>query len=238
VRVRLLLPRRGRRAELRRHGLSAERDLELEGCVNARDLGGLPTIDGRETRRGALVRADAPDRLTPAGWGALRDHGVRTIVDLRNADERGAVAERDGFDVVSIELDSLDEDEEFWAAWMHGPQFATPLYYGPFLERFPHRMEKVLDAIEQARPGGVLFHCVGGRDRTGLVAIVLLAIAGVTPDAIAGDYALAAERAPTHDPALDDFLAERGTSARELITELVGTLAFDRPALRARLVVE
>jgi protein-tyrosine phosphatase len=139
---------------------------------------------------------------------------------------------------VHVELDSLDEDEEFWADWMNGPQFATPLYYAPFLERFPHRMEQVLDAIEAARPGGVLFHCAGGRDRTGLVAIVLLAIAGVTPEAIADDYARAAERAPTHDPALDDFLAERGTSARDLITELVATLAFDRPALRARLVVE
>ena len=58
---------------------------------------------------------------------------------------------------------------------MHGPQFGTPLYYGPFVERFPARIEQVLDAIEQARPGGVLFHCVGGRDRTGLVAIAALA---------------------------------------------------------------
>lgn len=225
--MRLLVPRGGRRAELRRNGLRA-----------ARDLGGLPTVDGRETRHGALVRADAPDDLTPAGWDALREHGIRTIVDLRNADERERAVEPEGIDVVNIELDSLDEDEEFWADWMHGPQFATPLPYAPFLDRFPHRMEEVLDAIEHARPGGVLFHCHGGRDRTGLVAIVVLAIARVTPDAIADDYALAARRAPTHDPALDDFLAERGTSARELITDLVATLAFDRPALRARLVVE
>jgi hypothetical protein len=238
VRLRLLLPRRGRRAELRRPGLSAARDLDLDGCVNARDLGGLPTVDGCETRRGALVRADALDGLTPAGWAALRDYGIRTIVDLRNGDERDRAPEPEGIDVVPIELDSLDEDEDFWADWMHGPQFATPLYYAPFLERFPHRMEQVLDAIEGARPGGVLFHCVGGRDRTGLVAIVLLAVAGVTRDAIADDYARAAARAPTHDPALDDFLAERGTSARELVAELVGTLSFERPALRARLVVE
>ena len=206
--------------------------------MNARDLGGLPTVDGRETRRRALVRADTLDGLTPTGWAALRDHGVRTIVDLRNGDERASAAEPEGIDVVHIELDSLDEDEEFWADWMHGPQFATPLYYAPFLERFPHRMEEVLDAIEHAPPGGVLFHCVGGRDRTGLVALVLLAIAGVRPDAIADDYERAAERAPTHDPSLVDFLAERGTSARELVTELVRTVRFDRPALRARLVVE
>ncbi len=137
-----------------------------------------------------------------------------------------------------IAIDSLAEDEEFWRAWATGPQFATPLYYAPFLERFPHRMEQVLDAIEQAEPGGVLFHCVGGRDRTGLVAIVLLAIAGVHPDAIADDYVRGAELAPTAHPAFEVFLAERGTSARALVTELVETLAFDRPALRARLLVQ
>jgi protein-tyrosine phosphatase len=95
----------------------------------------------------------------------------------------------------------------------------------------------VLDAIEQAPPGGVLFHCVGGRDRTGLVAIAALAAAGVEPDAIADDYARGAERAHTHDPMYDEFLAARGTSARELVLELAATLDLDRPALRTRLVV-
>src|SRR3954453_22259393 len=63
------------------------RHLDWDGCRNVRDLGGLPTADGRVTRVGALVRADALDRLTTAGWAALWGHGVRTVVDLRNADE-------------------------------------------------------------------------------------------------------------------------------------------------------
>jgi hypothetical protein len=68
------------------------------------------------------------------------------------------------------------------------------------------------------------------------VAIAALAVAGVTPELIADDYALAAERAHTHDPALAEFLAERGTSARELVIKLASGLDIDRPALRARLV--
>jgi protein-tyrosine phosphatase len=176
------------------------------------------------------------DRLSAEGWDALRAHGVRTIVDLRNEDER--VRSAGDIRTVHIPLDGLDEDPEFWSQWANGPQFGTPLYYGPFLERFPDRIEQVLDAIEQAPPGGVLFHCVGGRDRTGLVAIAALAAAGVSPEVIADDYALAAERAHTHDPALEEFLAERGTSARELVTDLVASLDYDRPLLRARLVVE
>jgi protein-tyrosine phosphatase len=187
------------------------------------------------TRRGALVRSEAVDRLTPAGWEALRAHGVRTIIDLRNDDE--LVANPGGVETIHIPLDGLDEDPEFWDEWMNGPQFGTPLYYRPFIERFPDRIERVLDAIEQAQPGGVLFHCVGGRDRTGLVAIAALTVAGVPPEVIADDYALAAERAHTHDPALEEFLAERGTSARDLVIDLVARLDYDRPALRARLVV-
>ena len=236
--LRLLLPRRGRRAELRRLGLTTERDLHWDGCVNARDLGGLPTADGRVTRRGALVRSETVDRLTSAGWEALRAHGIRTIIDLRNDDERlDSRPAPLGIDVVHIALDQLDADPDFWADWINGPQFGTPLYYRPFMDRFPEQIERVLDAIEQAPPGGVLFHCVGGRDRTGLIAIAALTVAGVAPEVIADDYALAAERAHTHDPMLDEFLAEKGTSARELVIELAANMDLERPGLRARLVV-
>jgi protein-tyrosine phosphatase len=187
------------------------------------------------TRRGALVRSDAVDRLSVDGWEALRAYGVRTIIDLRNEDER--IENIGDVETVHIALDGLDEDPEFWSDWATGPQFGTPLYYRPFLDRFPERIEQVMDAIEQAQPGGVLFHCVGGRDRTGLVAIALLAVARVEPELIAEDYARGAELAHTHDRALEEFLAQRGTSARALVTDLVAGLDYDRPKLRARLVV-
>ena len=64
-----------------------DRNLDWEGCFNARDLGGLRTVDGRETRWGAVVRSESLDLLTPAGWSALRAYGIRTIVDLRNDHE-------------------------------------------------------------------------------------------------------------------------------------------------------
>ena len=60
---------------------------------------------------------------------------------------------------------------------------------------------------------------------------------GVEPEAIADDYARGAERAHTHDPVLEQYLAERGTSARELVLQLAASLDYQRPALRERLLV-
>jgi protein tyrosine/serine phosphatase len=109
------------------------------------------------------------------------------------------------------------------------------------LERFPERSARVIGVIAHAPPGGVLIHCVGGRDRTGQIAMLVLALVGVPPEEIASDYCLS--------PGLEDeFLAGRGTSSRELI---VATLAqvdteaamraggledADLRALRARLL--
>jgi hypothetical protein len=238
--------------------LVARRDLEWDGCFNVRDLGGLPTSDGGHTQLGAVVRADALDGLTAAGWEALIARGVRTIIDLRNDDERGPDAAGRPASVTTLEL-PLDgvEDREFWDAWDSGPQFGTPLYYGPHLERFPERTAAVIAAIADAQPGGVVFHCGGGKDRTGQVAMVLLALAGVPADVIAEDYCVSAERLSQRYAALgeeDDgpevaaFLDGLGTTAREVIVDLVRSLDVEAclrsggledihlTAVRARLV--
>jgi protein-tyrosine phosphatase len=204
------------------------RRLSWDGCVNARDLGGLPTADGRVTRFGAVVRSDSPENLTPDGWAALREYGIRTIVDLRNDDERG-VASPDGVRTVHLPLDGVDEDPAFWERWGSGPQFGTPLYYRPHLDRFPERSAHVIAAIAGAKPGGVLVHCVGGRDRTGQIAMLVLALVGVEPEAIAADYELSGRA----DPEVERFLSERGTSASDLIRSTLAELDVEAFLLSA-----
>jgi protein-tyrosine phosphatase len=215
-----------------------------DGCLNVRDLGGLPTVDGAGTRMGAVVRGDSPDRLTPAGWAQLHDYGIRTIVDLRNDNELGAGERRRDATTVHLPLDGIDEDAGFWEEWGGGPQFGTPLYYRPHLDRFPQRSARVIAAIAQAPPGGVLFHCVGGRDRTGQIAMLLLALVGVPPEAIAADY----ERSGPAEPEVASFLEARGTSAAQLILATLadldveahlraaGLTGTDLSALRARIL--
>ncbi|MGD9734460.1 MAG: tyrosine-protein phosphatase [Solirubrobacterales bacterium] len=223
----------------------ADRDLDWEGCFNARDLGGLPTRRGGLTRFGQIVRSDALATLTPRGWAALEAYGVRTVIDLRNDKEIGADAapRPAAIETFRVPLD-VSEDREFWSVWDSGPQFGTPLYYRPHLERFPERSAAVLRAIARAQPGGVAFHCVGGRDRAGQVAMLVLALAGVEPEAIAADHGLSPERlAPLYaargqanpEPELAAFLRERGTSAGEVIIETLAALDVEATLLAAGL---
>jgi protein tyrosine/serine phosphatase len=204
------------------------------------------------------VRADALDELTAAGWAALLAHGVRTVIDLRNEEERRGDAAPPPPELTTLRL-PLDvvEDREFWDVWDSGPQFGTPLYYGPHLERFPERSAAVIAAIADAPPGGVAFHCGGGRDRAGQIAMLVLALAGVPVEAIAADYALSAERLPARyaareepdqGPVLTAFLEEEGTSAGTVIAGLLGRVDVEArlraagltgaqlAALRARLI--
>jgi protein-tyrosine phosphatase len=212
------------------------RHLDWDGCRNVRDLGGLGRI-----RRGALVRAGSLERLTAAGWAALEAHGVRTVIDLRNPDEIGedAAPRPAGVATVRLPLDGM-EDTEFWARWIHRPEFGTPHYYGPWLARFPDRAARVLNAIARAEPGGVAYHCGIGRDRTGLVTMLLLAALGVTPEAAAEDYAQSEDRVPPC-PELDAFWAGRKETAAEVLAGVVAGVdpadylqPSDLAALRAR----
>jgi protein-tyrosine phosphatase len=165
-----------------------ERRLRWPNCRNARDLGGLPTADGGLTRRGAVVRGDSLDRLTPEGWRALEAHGVRTIIDLRNDIERDAEPYHCPIPVVHVPVED-DTDGEFIREWR---PFSTPHYYGAALARWPERSAAAVRAVAGAGAGGVVIHCGMGRDRTGLVTLLLLALAGVAPGDIAADYELSA----------------------------------------------
>jgi protein tyrosine/serine phosphatase len=179
------------------------RDLVWDGCLNVRDLGGLPTRDGGETRFGAIVRADNVRQLSEAGWRALADHGVRTVIDLRSDDELLDDPPADApISVLHIPLFTATDEE--WveidaeldaasAAAADGPTAKRDRYL-VVLERFRANVATAMRAIVDAPAGGVVIHCAGGKDRTGLVAAFLLHLAGVDGETIAADYAVSAER--------------------------------------------
>jgi hypothetical protein len=153
-----------------------ERTLRLDGLANARDLGGLRRTAGGLTPRGVFFRSENVDWLSPAGWDAARAAGIRTVVDLRQPGERqhDRGVRPAWVTTLAVDLDGLDNDA-FWADYWDNGLVGTALYYLPHLRAMPERAVAALTAIVSAPPGGVLFHCMGGRDRTGLIAMLLLA---------------------------------------------------------------
>ena len=178
------------------------RDLDWDGLLNARDLGGHPTEDGGETRWGSVVRADSVRQLTDAGWQAVVDYGVRTIVDLRSDEElaEDPPAEKP-VDAVHVSFfdsrpDVFEEVEQASVAAADHAS-ATRDVYLIFLEHFRSNVAAAIRAVANAPDGGVVVHCHGGKDRTGLVSAFLLRLAGVPIEEIATDYSLSEERLRT-----------------------------------------
>lgn len=170
--------------------------LVWEGCVNVRDLGGLPTEDGQWTRTGSIVRSDNIRRLTDAGWRALAAHGVERIVDLRWPEELAEDAPRDvEIEVVHVSVLGPKVDSDYIAeldAHLHSVDDVADHYawsYVDWLERYREHFGRAFAAIADA-DGAVVVHCMGGKDRTGLVAALLLRLAGVSREAIGEDYAV------------------------------------------------
>jgi protein-tyrosine phosphatase len=163
------------------------RRLDWEGFRNARDLGGLPVGPAGTTRFRALVRSDLPGVHSAADPGPLGHYGIRTIVDLRAtrevAESPSPLAGLPGYVHVS-----LVEDPETWRA-LAGDADMGDFYLWLAAER-ADRIAEVLRSIAAAPPGGVLFHCLAGKDRTGIVAALLLGLAGVGRGAIVDDYLL------------------------------------------------
>lgn len=219
-----------------------ERDLDWEGCANVRDLGGLPTAAGGVTAARRFVRADNLDGLTPAGWAALREYGVRTVIDLRNAEEcreieRPAAVADVAF--VRIPFDAYVAPE--WIARWDPP--GLPRNFGQYVADYPQAAIDFGKAAQAAEPGVVVVHCAAGRDRTGLASMLLLAHAGVPPEAILADYERSFDRLSRLRTAAEDDMAELDAAGRARILGLTAQfLATLRPerylsdALRARLV--
>jgi protein tyrosine/serine phosphatase len=166
-----------------------------EGCLNVRDLGGLPTEDGRTVRGGVVVRSDNIRRLTESGWRALEGHGVARIVDLRWPEEQEEDPPRDlEIEVVHVPVLGDSFDAAYVAeldAHLHRVGEPVEHYvwsYLDFLERYRDRFGRAIGAVADA-DGTVVVHCIGGKDRTGLVSALLLRLVGVGLDAIGADYA-------------------------------------------------
>lgn len=211
------------------------RRLAVEGLHNARDLGGLALRGGGSTPGGVLFRSENLDPVTESGWQELRAAGIRTVVDLRQPAERrrDARALPDWVRRETVDLDGLD-DAEFWADYLDNGLIGTARYFLPHLTRMPERAGAALRAVVAAiADGGVLFHCMSGRDRTGMISMLLLTAVGVEPEEIVADYLASVANAGAQaaatgrenpEPTIDRLLAEYGTTTEAAFREALAGL--------------
>lgn len=214
--------------------VAGERRLPFAGPTNFRDLGGYPTATGGRTRWGRLFRSDALHRLTPEDLVAFERLGIRSVIDLRSEAERrrapNLVPSRDlalleiGGEAPRFDHLRRAADGERWLReqYLHmlahaGPQFGSLL--GGLTE-----------------PGGVpaVFHCVAGKDRTGMVAALLLTWLGVDRETVLDDYELTGScRNPAHDEDVVAWFVEAGAAP----DAVAGLLAAPRAAMADTLAV-
>jgi protein-tyrosine phosphatase len=177
-----------------------ERRPLVEGCPNFRDLGGYATEDGRRVGWGLVFRSSNLGRLTEKGLRRIKRLGIRQVCDFRTKAEAHRLPNRfpdteavgtlrlpiqhGEFEPTSV-FDRIKQGDFEWIS----EEFMLTGYIES-IERYPQVWQRLLD--ELARPGNrpLLFHCTGGKDRTGVAAALILLALGVPAETVVADYGL------------------------------------------------
>ena len=181
------------------------RRLELAGVFNLRDVGGYPAVGGRAVRWRTLLRSDALHRIEPAGSAFLGELELSTILDLRTPMEAElAPSALDGLPARVAHISLLGGDME-----------ALPLeldaIYRHVIDERGDTIGAAVRVLATADAFPALIHCSAGKDRTGIVVALILAVLGVPDEVIAADYGLSAGYLDSeHTPAIGQLQASTG----------------------------
>jgi protein-tyrosine phosphatase len=210
-----------------------ERIVPFAGIFNFRDLGGYPTDDGRATRWGRLYRSDALHEMTADDLKLFRRLGIASIVDLRNPDEvartgRGLLA-RETIHFVNPSVLPTAIGERADASVM-GDDYLFERYLH-YLEVGREAYARAIQEMSKRENYPMVFNCFFGKDRTGVLASIVLRCLGVKREAIIDDYVMTSTRVdlilerlrrdPVHRDAIDQsdpvlFSAEAATMSKFL----------------------
>jgi protein-tyrosine phosphatase len=210
------------------------RQLNWDGCLNARHLGGFVTDDGHVTSNSALARSDNLVRLSGAGRAAMLEDGVRTIIDLRFPQE----LEREpnpfsrGESGVTYRHLPMMTTDDVNAITPVRAATTTQEAYRATLDGFQDNIGEIVRGIADSEAGRVVLHCSAGKDRTGLAVALVLRFVGVSAHDLTLDY-LETDRClqPTYEAELAEVTdeAERARRLEEMKlqpTFILETLAF------------
>jgi protein tyrosine/serine phosphatase len=190
---------------------SYPRNLGFSATYNFRDVGGYIGVDGREVRWRRLFRSDALHRLGEADASAFAALGVRTVIDLRRPfeiEKYGRIADRHGLDYRNVVVDHVDWEEVGHPSDVDHERWLADRYLN-FAEDGRDGLLGALRVIADPGRAPVIVHCMAGKDRTGTVCALTLALLGVSDEDIASDYALTTSAMKP----LTDYLLEKNPEA-------------------------
>jgi protein-tyrosine phosphatase len=186
--------------------------IDLQGAVNMRDLGGLPTVDGGTVKAGRVFRSDNLQGLTEDDIARLvAELKLRHVVDLRSDAEVAmegpgpltrlpeVVHHRMSFFIeagrhTDVEADSIDIDRVLpWQDRELDEELRVNGIYFGYLRERPDSIVGALRTLALDE-GAAVFHCAAGKDRTGVIAALALEVAGATREAIVADYTATGDR--------------------------------------------
>lgn len=186
---------------------AAERRVELEGMLNVRDLGGLPTADGRVVKRGQVLRMDSPQFMTESAAQQIVDGGFRTILDLRyevevESEGVGHLG-NDRMRHVNIPIRSSSNQTAPGLRQMVEAAEGRPVaevvaeyYQGYYTTAEGLNITNAVREMATADSLPLIVNCAAGKDRTGCVVATALSAVGVSDDIVADDYAASADAVP------------------------------------------
>lgn len=175
------------------------RVIRFEGAKNVRDLGGLRTASGAETRRGFVYRADGLSRLTERDLELLASLGIATIIDLRYDEERAKAPDRlpPGSATRFFVRGFLPQGSVEMFEWVNNKGADAAKAYTLMRDNYARIPYEHADAFRDVMhhviaPGSAphLIHCTSGKDRTGIIVAFILLALGVAVDDVVGDYEL------------------------------------------------
>ncbi len=214
--------------------MTAERRVPLEGAVNFRDIGGYKTIDGREVKWGKVFRSDGLARLTEQDHQTMMQMGIERIFDFRTKAEVAEAPDKlpDDGSIVHVNLpvthgkfdfvDAMTRLKKGDSSWLT-PDFMVNGYIRN-IEDYAMIWGEVINCVADPEGPAILFHCTGGKDRTGTCAALILLMLGVDEETVVKDHQLSNTYIAGMLSGINKLIASYGVDPDKLVPYLTAPL--------------
>ena len=177
----------------------SEREIDMENTVNFRDLGGIPTTDGKHTKWGMLYRSGDLPEITDNDMDYIQELGIKTILDLRSQGEIDEKPDMYPQETQWVHLPIGNMENQDTKEMLKKLKEADPETFDgdKMMKEFsiqfvnnPDNFKKLFQYILNTKDVPLLFHCTAGKDRTGFSSAFILYALGVDEETILNEYAL------------------------------------------------